>query len=134
VPSPQKGHRTGIDSLLRESEPDGFTEVCTETGAISVLMVTQPLSLAEHMEGTEKNLEDALALFRSQKAHMNLDWYARFCALSNHLFKFVDDNIRDETCRTLLKTNERDRCNQPLPQNIMGRHFGTFTRQEYSKQ
>jgi len=97
-------------------------------------MVIQPLSLGEHMEYTEKKILDTLALFRSQKAHMNLDWYARFCDYSNHLFKFVDDNIRDETRRTLPKTNEHDRRNQPLPQNTMGRHFGTFAHQEYSGQ
>jgi hypothetical protein len=50
------------------------------------------------------------------------------------LFKFVKDNIRDETRRTLPKTNERDRRNQPLPENITGRQFGTFTRRNHAEQ
>jgi len=42
----------------------------------------------------------------------------------------VTDNLHDETCRMLPKMNEHDRRNQPLPENIIGRHFGTFTCQE----
>jgi len=40
----------------------------------------------------------------------------------------------DETRRTLPKTNERDRRNQSLPNNVTGRHLGTFTRRSYLEQ
>jgi hypothetical protein len=85
-------------------------------------------------EITEKRIEKTLALFRSQKGNMSADWYARFCASSDPQFKFMDDNTRDETRRTLPKTNERDRHNQPLPANIIGRHFGTSTRHDHTAQ
>jgi len=44
---------------------------------------------------------------------MNPDWHTKFRDSGARLFKFVKDNIRDETRRTLPKTNERDRRNQP---------------------
>ena len=64
---------------------------------------------------------------------MDPTWYAKFCESGNRLFKFMGDNIRDETRRTLPKTNERNRRKQPLPGNIIGRHFGTFTRRDYTE-
>ena len=73
---------------------------------------------------------DGLALFRSQIGHMDPVWYEKHCKISEPYFKFLRDNIRDETRRTLPKTNERDRCNQPLPGNVIGRHFGTFMHHE----
>jgi hypothetical protein len=114
VSSPEKAHRTGVDGLLRESEPDGFTEARTSPSSISVLTVVQPLSFEEQCENTEKQLLMVLALFRSQLPHMTPEWYAKFCDSADSLFKFVDDTIRDETRRTLPKTNERDhqRCQE----------------------
>jgi hypothetical protein len=134
VVSPQKGHSTGVDGLLRESEPDGFTQVCTSSNSISLLIVPQPLSFEENVENTHQLILDTLALFNSQRAQMNPDWHAKFLDNGARLFKFVKDNIRDETRHTLPKTNERDRCNQPLPENIIGRQFGTFTRRNHAGQ
>ena len=48
---------------------------------------------------------------------MDPGWHAKFCERGTRVFKFVKDNIHDETHRTLPKTNERDQRNQPLPQN-----------------
>jgi len=60
VSSPQKCHRTGIDSLLRKSKPDGFTEVHMSPSSITVLTVTQPPPLDEQYENTENHLLRAL--------------------------------------------------------------------------
>jgi len=134
VSSPQKGHRTGVDSLLRESEPDGFTEVHTPPSSIPVLKVAQPLSLDQEFDEALQLLSDATALLKSQRAQMNRDWLAKHHESGTRYFKFVKDNIQDETRRMLPKTNERDRRNQPLPNNVIGRHFGTFTRCNYPEQ
>jgi len=76
----------------------------------------------------------ALDLLHSQRSHLNLDWLDKFNESKNRLVKFVSDNIRDETRRTLPKTHERDQRNQPLPANVIGRHFGTFRCNEYTTQ
>lgn len=123
-----------MDGLYRESDPHGFTEACTPPSSIYVLTVLQPLTFEERVKNTEKDFMDALALFRSQIGHMNPAWYEKICNIGEPLFKFLRDNVRDETRRTLPKTNERDRRNQPLPGNVIGRHFGTFTRREYTGQ
>jgi hypothetical protein len=128
VLSPQKGPRTGIDGLLRESEPDGFTKARTSPTSIAVLTVTQPPSADELLEDLEKRASQVVNMLRGQRPHLNLDWLEKVRDSASRLFKLMDDNIRDETRRTLPKTNERDRRNQPLPANIIGRHFGTFTR------
>ena len=134
VNSPQKGHPTGVDGLLRESEPDGFIQVCTPSNSISLLTITQPLSFDEKDKHIHQSLLNALALFESQQPQMDPGWRDKFSESFARGFKFVEDNIRDETRRTLAKTNERDRRNQPLLQNIIGRHFGTFARQKHSEQ
>ena len=95
--SAHKGYRTGIDGLFRESEPDGFTEVRTSPSSISVLTVTQPPSLEEQYEMRVNGALRLLALLRSQQSHPNPDWLARFDEESNSLYKFVNDNFRDET-------------------------------------
>jgi hypothetical protein len=56
----------GIDGLLRESEPDGFTQVCSPSNSISLLMDPQPLSFEEKVENTHQLILDTLALFNSQ--------------------------------------------------------------------
>ena len=132
--SPQKDYRTGIDGLLRESDPDGFTEVRTPPILISVLTVTQPLSLDEQYDNIEKGALRLLALIRSQRSHRTPEWLEKFNKESHRLYKFVDDNFRDETRRTLPKTNERDRRNQPLPANVIGRRFGTLSHDVYTAQ
>ena len=132
--SPQKGHRTGVDGLLRESEPDGFTEVRTSPSSIPVLKVAKPLSLDQEFDESLQLLSDATALLKSQRAQMNRDWHAKYRENSIRWSKFVKDNIQDETRHTLPKTNERDRRNQPLPSNLIGRHFGTFTRHKDPEQ
>lgn len=124
MPSPQKDHGTG---LIRRCDPHGFTEVCTSFSSVSVLTVTQPLSIEEQFDKSEERLLTALALLRSQRPYLNAAWHAKYCASGERFFKFVDDNVRDGTRRTLPKTNERDRRNQPVPGNVIGRHFGTFT-------
>ena len=80
----------------------------------------------------ENDLFLAVDLLRSQPTDMNPLWFAKFRERSRNLVKFVKDNISDETRRTLPKTNERDRRNQPLPSNVIGRHFGGFIRHEYT--
>jgi hypothetical protein len=102
--------------------------------SISVLTVAQPPSLDERFKDTRRQLFAAIDLLDSQHAQMNPDWYAKFCDSGTRFFKFVEDNIRDETRRTLPKTNEHDRRNQPLPNNVIGRRFGTFTRSNYPEQ
>ncbi len=134
VSSPQKGHRTGTDSLLCESEPGGFTEVCASPSSISVLTVTQPLSLPEWYKGMENHLLDALDLLCSQQSHLNSDWLTKFNDSSNQQIKFVSDNICDKTCHTLLKTNEQDWHDQPLPANDIGHHFRSFKHNDYAAQ
>ena len=134
VSSPQKGHRTGTDGLLRESEPGGFTEVRTSPSSISVLTVAQPLSLEEESENQKKVLRFAIAMLESQPSPMNPMWHAKFSEEFGRFEKYVVDNMCDETRRTLPKTNERDRRNQPLPANIIGRHFGTSKRHGYTGQ
>jgi len=134
VDSPRKGHPTGIDGLLRESEPDGFIQVCTPSNSISLLTIAQPLSVDEKFKHLHQSLSNALTLLEGQQPQMDPGWLDKFSDSFARGFKFVEDNIRDETRRTLPKTNERDRRNQPLPQNIMGRHFGTFARQGQSGQ
>ena len=125
VNSPQKDHRTGIDALLREREPHGFTQVRTSSNPISLLIITQPLSRDERVDNIEKELLDGLTLFRSQCRQADPGWLDTFEAQSSRYRKYVRDNIRNETRRTLPKTNERDRRNQPRPENIIGYHFGT---------
>jgi len=93
-------------------------------------MVAQPLSFDEEVKDTLRQISDARDLYNSQVPHMDPAWHTKFCASGAQLFKFVKDNLHDETCRTLPKTNEHDRRNQPLPENIIGCHFGTFTSQE----
>jgi hypothetical protein len=95
----------GIDGLLQESEPDGFTDICTLPSSISVLTVAQPPSLDEQFKDTCQQLFVVIDLLDSQHAHMNPDWYAKFCDSGTRFFKFVEDNICDETCRMLLKMN-----------------------------
>ena len=102
--------------------------------SISILTGPQPLSVDEQCKDRVKELSDILSLACGQLGHMNPDWYAKFCDSSKHLLKFGRDNIHDETRRTLPKTNERDRRNQPLPANVIGRHFGTFTRHDQTRQ
>ena len=80
----------------------------------------------------ENDLFLAADLLRSQLTDMNPLWFAKFCEWSRNLVKFVKDNISDETCRTLPKTNECDWHNQPLPSNVIGCHFGGFIRHEYT--
>ena len=75
-----------------------------------------------------------LALLHGQLSHPTSDWLAKFDKESNRLYKFVNDNFRDKTRRTLPKTNERNRRNQPLPANVIGRHFGTLGRNDYTAQ
>ncbi len=82
----------------------------------------------------ENHLLDALDLLRSQQSHLNSDWLTKFHDSSNQQIKFVSDNIRDKTCRTLPKTNEQDRHNQPLPANVIGCHFGSFEHNDYAVQ
>lgn len=102
--------------------------------SVSVLTVTQPLSIEEQFDKSEERLLTALALLRSQRAYLNTAWHAKYCASGECFFKFVDDNVRDETRHTLPKTNERDRRNRPLPGNVIGRHFGTFTLHDNPRQ
>jgi len=100
------------------------------SNSISLLTVAQPLSFDEEVEDTLQQISDAKALYNSQVPHMDPAWHAKFRDSATQLFRFVKDNLHDETCRMLPKTNECDRRNQPLPENIIGRHFGTFTRRE----
>ena len=117
----------GIDSLLQESEPHGFTEVRTSSpSSIPVLKIAQPLSLDQEFDKSQQLLLDALALLNSQQAQMNPDWHAKFRESGTQLFNFIQDNIKDENHRTLLKTNDRGRHNEPLLNNVIGRYFGTF--------
>jgi len=88
----------------------------------------------EERKIVENDLFLAVDLLHSQPSDINPVWFAKFRERGNHLFKFVKDNIRDETRHTLPKTNERDRHNQPLPANVIGRHFGTFRRHDYTAQ
>lgn len=99
--SPQMAHRTGIDSLLHESEPDRFTEVYTSPSSISVLTVAQPLSLEEQYKETERQIMMTLAWFRRHvdEGTMTPDLYERFCEAAEPLFEF----LRSEESRTLLK-------------------------------
>ena len=80
----------------------------------------------------ENDLFLAVDLLRSQPTDMNPLWFTKFRERSSNLVKFVKDNIRDETRRTLPKTNERDRRSQPLPANVIGRRFSGFIRHEYT--
>ena len=87
----------------------------------------------EH-KSMENNLFLAVNLLHSQLSNMNPVWFAKFCERGNHLIKFVKDNICDKTCHTLLKTNECNQHNQPIPANVIGRHFGGFTCHDYTTQ
>ena len=71
-------------------------------------------------------LQWGMDLLRSQPSPLDADWLARFREESKRHRKYAADNHHDETRRTLPKTNERDRRNQPVPANVIGRHFGTF--------
>ena len=73
-------------------------------------------------------------MFDSQLGHMDSEWYKRIRDKGEPLFKITRDNMRDENWRTLPKTNECDRRNQPLPGNVIGCHVGTFKRHEYNGQ
>ena len=80
----------------------------------------------------ENDLFLAVDLLCSQLTDMNPLWFAKFREWSRNLVKFVKDNISDETHCTLLKTNEHNWRNQPLPSNVIGCHFGGFIRHEYT--
>jgi hypothetical protein len=90
---------TGVDSLLQETEPDDSTQVCKSSNSISLLTVTQPLSVDEELENMEKRAMQMLDLLRSQRAHMDPDWIAKFSEAAEPLFK-----VMDETCHMLPKT------------------------------
>ena len=74
VDSPRKGHPTGIDGLLRESEPDGFIQVCTPSNSISLLTIAQPLSVDEKFKHLHQSLSNALTLIESQQPQMDPGW------------------------------------------------------------
>ena len=66
--------------------------------------------------------------------HMNPDWFENFIENGKNLVKFAKDNIRDENRCMLPRTNECDQHNQPLLANIIGCHFRTFKRHDYTRQ
>ena len=97
-------------------------------------MVAQPLSFEEEIEDSRQSISALQTVFEAQLPQMDPAWLAHFREVCARAFKYAKDNIRDETRRTLPKTNERDRRNQPLPQHVIGRQFGTFVRQGHSRQ
>lgn len=90
-------------------------------------MVAQPLSWEEDREHKRQVLYRAIEMLDNQPPPVTPDWDAKYTEELSRFEKYVMDNTRDETRRTLPKTNERDR-NQPNPANIIGRHFGIIKR------
>ena len=93
--------------------------ICTWSSSVLALTVTQPLSIEKQFKKSEeRGLLTALALLRRQRVYLNAAWYAKYCARGEHFFKFMDDNVHNETCHTLPKTNEHDRRNVQVRWNV----------------
>lgn len=114
-------HPTGIDGLLRESNPNDFTLVSSSCLYLSFyhLIFPQPLSQQERFDAFKADLLEAYKLVDSQSSQASLQWLNNMKKHFKPGIKCVKDNLMHINQRTCPRTNERDHRNQPIPVNVI---------------